>query len=97
MTAPKKPNGHADLEAGVQLALDALEDIGLEDMAFNCGGLGKALRAYRLPERLTGKTLKWSRKMAVRGAGEGDTRPYVCVTFEDGHQAWSSPVYMFRG
>lgn len=74
-----------------------LEDIGLEDMAFNCGGLGKALRVYRLPERLTGKTLKWSRKMAVRGAGQGDTRPYVCVTFEDGHQAWSSPVYMFRG
>ncbi len=73
-----------------------LEDIGLEDMAFDCGGLGKALRTYRLPERLTANTLKWSRLLTLHGAGEGDTRPYVCVTFEDGHQAWSSPLYLFR-
>lgn len=73
-----------------------IEDIGFQDMRFECGGLGKALRAYRLPERLTAKTLKWSRTLAVRGAGQGDTRPYTCVTFEDGHQAWSSPLYLFR-
>ncbi|HKK28993.1 MAG TPA: DUF3604 domain-containing protein, partial [Alphaproteobacteria bacterium] len=73
-----------------------LEDIGFEDMVFDCGGLGKRLRLYRLPERLTAKTLRWSRKLKLRGPGEGDTRPFVCITQEDGHQAWSSPAYLFR-
>jgi hypothetical protein len=74
-----------------------LEDIGFQDTVFECGGLGKRLRLFRLPERLTAKTLRWSRSLPVRPSGAGDTRPYVCVTLEDGNQAWSSPIYLFRG
>lgn len=73
-----------------------IEDIGFEDTVFELGGLGKRLRLYRLPERLTARTLRWSRRLPVRAPGEGDTRPFVCLTQEDGHQAWSSPVYLFR-
>ncbi|MDX2482409.1 MAG: carbamoyl-phosphate synthase large subunit [Pseudodonghicola sp.] len=43
VTAPKKDNGRADLEAGVQIALDALGDIGLPAIirpAFTLGGTG---------------------------------------------------------
>jgi carbamoyl-phosphate synthase large subunit len=43
VTAPKKENGDADLEAGVQLALEELEDIGLPAIirpAFTLGGTG---------------------------------------------------------
>jgi carbamoyl-phosphate synthase large subunit len=43
VTAPKKDNGKVDLEAGVQIALDALEDIGLPAIirpAFTLGGTG---------------------------------------------------------
>jgi carbamoyl-phosphate synthase large subunit len=43
VTAPKKDNGNADLEAGVALALEALEDIGLPAIirpAFTLGGTG---------------------------------------------------------
>ncbi|WP_420003487.1 carbamoyl-phosphate synthase large subunit [Arenibacterium sp. LLYu02] len=43
VTAPKKANGNADLEAGVQIALEALEDIGLPAIirpAFTLGGTG---------------------------------------------------------
>lgn len=35
------------------------------------------------------------REIGIRSAG--DTRPYVRVTQMDGHQAWSSPLYVFRG
>lgn len=73
-----------------------IEEIGFEDMVFELGGLGKRLRLYRLPERLTARTLRWSRQLPVREASAGDTRPFVCLTQEDGHQAWSSPVYLFR-
>ena len=43
VTAPKKDNGKVDLEAGVQIALEALEDIGLPAIirpAFTLGGTG---------------------------------------------------------
>ena len=43
VTAPKKDNGKVDLEAGVQIALDALDDIGLPAIirpAFTLGGTG---------------------------------------------------------
>ncbi|WP_339855313.1 MULTISPECIES: carbamoyl-phosphate synthase large subunit [Roseovarius] len=43
VTAPKKENGNADLDAGVQIALEALEDIGLPAIirpAFTLGGTG---------------------------------------------------------
>ncbi|MFC3613984.1 carbamoyl-phosphate synthase large subunit [Lutimaribacter marinistellae] len=43
VTAPTKPNGAADLDAGVAIALDALEDIGLPAIirpAFTLGGTG---------------------------------------------------------
>ncbi len=43
VTAPKKENGDADLEAGVQLALEELEDIGLPAIirpAYTLGGTG---------------------------------------------------------
>ncbi|WP_417718476.1 carbamoyl-phosphate synthase large subunit [Salipiger sp.] len=43
VTAPKKANGKADLDAGVAIALDALEDIGLPAIirpAYTLGGTG---------------------------------------------------------
>ncbi|MEM9392859.1 MAG: carbamoyl-phosphate synthase large subunit [Pseudomonadota bacterium] len=43
VTAPKNPDGKADLSAGVRLALDALEEIGLPAIirpAFTLGGTG---------------------------------------------------------
>ena len=43
ITAPKKDNGSADLDAGVQMALDELEEIGLPAIirpAFTLGGTG---------------------------------------------------------
>ncbi len=43
VTAPKKANGKADLDAGVAIALEALEDIGLPAIirpAFTLGGTG---------------------------------------------------------
>ena len=52
ITAPKKPNGNADLEKGVQMALDELEHIGLPAIirpAFTLGGTGGGV-AYNREE-----------------------------------------------
>jgi Protein of unknown function (DUF3604) len=67
-----------------QLAGDAI--------AFDGGGLGRKLSVYRLPES------DWSRRLTleheVTFAGGADMPVYVRVTQADGHQAWSSPIYL---
>ncbi|MBL8895950.1 MAG: DUF3604 domain-containing protein, partial [Rhizobiales bacterium] len=73
----------------------AIADIGLEDMAFEAGGLERRIRLYRLPDRMTTREL--SLRRTIRLNDDRDTRLFVRVTQEDGHRAWSSPIYLFRG
>ena len=71
-----------------------LQDIGLEDIRYDCGGLDKTLRVFRLPDELTTRSMSLNREVSLRH--NEDTRLFVRVTQEDGHQAWSSPIYLFR-
>lgn len=61
-------------------------------IAFDAGGLGRRISVYRLPEQ------DWSCRLAlehvVTFAGGADLPVYVRVTQSDGHQAWSSPIYL---
>jgi Protein of unknown function (DUF3604) len=61
-------------------------------VTFDGGGLGRKLSVYRLPE------IDWSRRLAlehhVAFKGGADLPVYVRVTQADGHQAWSSPIYL---
>lgn len=72
----------------------AIEALGYERHIFSAGGLDRAVKLYRLPERMTSTTLAICRRVPLRPSG--DTRIYVRVTQEDGHVAWSSPIYLFR-
>ena len=66
----------------------------LDDTAvvFEGGGLGRKLSVYRLPDH------DWSRHLTfmhhVTHNGGADLPVYVRVTQADGHQAWSSPIYL---
>ena len=72
-----------------QVDLAALAD---EAVTFDGGGLGRRLSVYRLPEQ------DWNRRVSVDHtvafAGGADLPVYVRVTQADGHQAWSSPIYL---
>ncbi|MFO0991509.1 MAG: DUF3604 domain-containing protein [Hyphomicrobiales bacterium] len=72
----------------------AIADIGLEDMTFEAGGLERRIRLCRLPDRLNKREI--SLRRPVRLHHDRDTRLFVRVTQEDGHRAWSSPIYLFR-
>jgi hypothetical protein len=65
-----------------------------DDIIFDGGGLGRMLSVYRLPED------DWSRRLTleheVTFAGGADLPVYVRVTQGDGHQAWSSPIYLIE-
>ncbi len=71
-----------------------LADITVEDSVFDCGGLDKAMRVFRLPSQLSQYRADIRRSVTVHP--EGDTRLMVRLTQEDGHQAWSSPIYLFK-
>jgi hypothetical protein len=76
-------SGEVDL---AQLADDRIE--------FDGGGLGRKLSVYRLPEA------DWSRRLTLEHraafSGGADLPVYVRVTQADGHQAWSSPIYLIE-
>ncbi len=90
-----------DANAG-RLAIDTrhvrrevpIGEIGLADLVADAGGLERRLRLYRLPEALDERRISLRRRLKLRQTG--DTRLFVRVTQEDGHRAWSSPIYLFR-
>ncbi len=71
-----------------------IDSIGFDDQVFDCGGLGRAVRVFRLPDVNPHRSLEIERTVDV--AASGDTPVYVRVTLENGHQAWSSPIYLFH-
>ena len=73
----------------------AVADIGREDMVFDAGGIRRRIRIFRLPDENPYREVKLSRRIALKPAG--DNALYVCLTQEDGHLIWSSPIYVFRG
>jgi hypothetical protein len=84
--------GALDVETNIvsgKVDLAALSD---HIRTFDGGGLGRQISVYRLPE------VDWSRSVrinhSVSFAGGADLPVYVRVTQADGHQAWSSPIYL---
>jgi hypothetical protein len=72
-----------------EVSLAALAD---DTVVFEGGGLGRQISVYRLPEQ------DWSRRLALEHSvtfpGGRDLPVYLRVTQSDGHQAWSSPIYL---
>ena len=50
---------------------------------------------FRLPDENPHRVVSVERRLALVG-GDGDDALYVRVVHEDGHVAWSSPIYVFR-
>lgn len=69
----------------------AVAEIGLEPVTFDFGGLRRKIELYRLPDANPHRRVQLDVPVAL-SAGK-DNALYVCVTTEDGHQAWSSPIY----
>jgi len=90
----KARDGRLAFETKPCQGIVVIGSIGLEDTVIDGGGLDRAVRLYRLPDRLTERNVTIRRKIRLREAG--DTRLYVRVTQEDGHRAWSSPIYLVR-
>ena len=69
-------------------------EIGFHETRIDAGGLDRHLGLVRLPDTNPHLQLNLERKITMNS--RGDNPLYVCVTQEDGHQAWSSPIYLFN-
>jgi hypothetical protein len=90
----KSDTGAVSVETNIVSGNVDLAALGAGVQTFDGGGLWRQLRIYRLPEA------DWSRRVtvqhAVRFAGGSDLPVYLRVTQADGHQAWSSPIYLIE-
>jgi hypothetical protein len=68
--------------------------IGIEDKVWEAGGLQRRIRVFRLPDANPHRRVTIEREIALKDGV--DNALYVALTTEDGHRAWSSPIYVFR-
>ncbi len=86
--------GPLEVETNIVSAKVELASLATKDLMFEGGGLGRRLLVYRLPEKGGPRQMRLSHSAVQTGAE--DLPVYVRVTQEDGHQAWSSPIYLIR-
>ena len=70
-----------------------LSELDANPFTADCGKLGRQLRLSRPAETLDTRSIQIERRVPLSA---GDNPLYVCVTLEDGHQAWSSPIYVLK-
>ena len=71
-----------------------VSDIGYEPVDWALGGVGKNLRAYRLPDR--NDHTQYSFSLSLDHLATGIHPVYIRVEQEDGHLLWTSPVYLHK-
>ena len=70
----------------------ALADLGPTPVVLDCGKLDRRLSIARLPDANPHRATALSRSILLQP--DSDNPIYVAVTLEDGHRAWSSPIYL---
>lgn len=69
-----------------------VREIDGEGRSWAYGGLGCELRVSRLPDERPSSRMKIAHQLS--GLSKGDNPVYLRVTQEDGHMAWTSPIYI---
>jgi hypothetical protein len=86
--------GRLRIETNVVSGEVDLAELSDGEINFDGGGLGRKISVYRLPETDWGRRLTCEHHVAYKGSA--DLPVYVRVTQADGHQAWSSPIYLIE-
>ncbi len=71
-----------------------LAEIGFDDIELDAGGLERKIKMFRLPDAPLGNELEIELDIDLHDAG--DNQLWIGVYTEDGYQAWSSPLYVFK-
>ena len=69
-----------------------LGQLGGDEAILDAGGLQRRISARRLPERMDVRKFEGDVEVALDNSR--DNPLWICVTTEDGFQAWSSPIFV---
>ena len=73
-----------------------LQGLGVQGRSWSLGGLDKRISVYRLPAAAGPTHCEFTFKLPARYCLQGDNPIVVKVVQEDGHMAWSSPIYVVK-
>lgn len=90
----ESPDARLEIETNHGTIAAKLCDLNMEETIMEAGGLGRCLRVFRLPDKNLPRQYATEIEVALRP--QGDNPLWVCLTLEDGSQAWSSPIYLFN-
>ncbi|MCP4165935.1 MAG: DUF3604 domain-containing protein [Chloroflexi bacterium] len=68
-----------------------IAEVGRDPVVWPYGGLRKQVEIYRLPDR--DPSLQCSFNLSLMKSRGGDNPIYIHMVQEDGHMAWTSPIY----
>jgi len=86
--------GTLNIETNVVSGTIDLASLNDNTIALDGGGLGRQLSVYRLPEADFSRHITLEHKVGFSGGA--DLPVYLRATQTDGHQAWSSPIYLIE-
>ncbi|MCJ7701293.1 MAG: DUF3604 domain-containing protein [Anaerolineales bacterium] len=69
-----------------------IDSLGLTPKVWEYGGLQKKIEIYSLPDHLQSGECSFT--LPLTALGQGDNPIYVRMQQENGHMAWSSPIYV---
>ena len=72
-----------------------IAEIGRDDIVLDAGGIERRIRVFRIPDENPYTAVAIERRIPL--GKDTDNALYVKLVQEDGHQVWSSPIYIFRG
>ena len=88
------PQAMLEIETNHGSLTEKLSDLNMEAAVFEAGGLERCIRVFRLPNESLPRQYETEFQVSLRP--KGDNPLWVCLTLEDGSQAWSSPIYLFN-
>ena len=92
MTLNDPSAGRIEIDTAQVNACVDINEIGIEPKVWECGGLEMALQVYRLPDQQ--ESNEFSFELPLSDLKQGDNPVYIRMAQEDGHLAWSSPMYV---
>lgn len=94
LTLEKKNEGIIRIKTKQMSVTVPAAEIEREPRVWKCGGLHKELRIYSLPDGEPSSTLEYSVTLNADDLKKRMNPVYVKLVQEDGHKAWSSPIFI---
>jgi hypothetical protein len=92
LTLEKSDDGSLEVETRQKNVNCSVSSVGLEPQIWECGGVQKRIEISRLPDRQS--SCEYSFTLPINQLKPGDNPIYIRMAQEDGHMAWTSPIYL---